>query len=80
MVEDGKSLGFTYMDRILDYFAIEVVTDYENNIKQHFVEHLLHFLNVFYNKKEIMATGSEVEKKKLFADIKAAKNFLLIQE
>jgi trehalose-6-phosphate synthase len=34
------------MNTVLDYLAIDIITMYENNIKQHFVEYVERFVNV----------------------------------
>ena len=59
------------------YIAKDVVKDYENNIKLHFVDHLDRFLNVLFNKKERM---KNLDERKLFFDeLKTAKNMILFQ-
>ena len=39
----------------LDYLAIEVITMYETNVKQHFVEYVERFVNVSWEKKALIA-------------------------
>ena len=40
------------MGQILDYLATDIVTSYENNIKQRYVTYVERFVNVLYRKKE----------------------------
>ncbi len=48
----GELLSYYHLDTCLDYMAKEVITAYENNIKQHFVEYVERFVNVFWCKNE----------------------------
>ncbi|KAH9251813.1 hypothetical protein BASA81_010256 [Batrachochytrium salamandrivorans] len=61
------------------YIAVDVVKDYENNLKLHFVQHLIRFLEFVYKKSEVMATGDKQARAKLFADLRAARDFVLFQ-
>ena len=86
MVKEDEPLGFVNKDQILQYVAVEVVKDYENNIKLHFVDHLDRFLKVLFKQKETLAVlkleGPEQAKegrKRFFDRLKRAKEFLLIQ-
>src|SRR5665647_611651 len=45
-------LDYLHMNTILDYLATDILTMYENNIKQHYVEYVERFVNVFLKKKE----------------------------
>lgn len=47
-------LNYRDMTGTLDYLATDVVTMYENNIKQHFVEYVERFVNVSWHKKELL--------------------------
>ena len=40
------------MNTVLDYLAIGILTMYENNIKQHFIEYIERFVNVVWRKKQ----------------------------
>ena len=46
-----ETLDYTYMNTILDYLTIDILTMYENNIKQHYVEYIERFVNVMWDKK-----------------------------
>jgi uncharacterized metal-binding protein len=42
------------MNTVLDYLAIDILTMYENNIKQHFIEYIERYVNVVWRKKAIV--------------------------
>ena len=46
-----ECLDYTYMNTILDYLTIDILTMYENNIKQHYVEYVEKYVNVVWHKK-----------------------------
>ncbi len=50
----GETLNYRYMNSVLDYLAIDILTMYENNIKVHFIEYIERFVNVFWRKKEMV--------------------------
>jgi hypothetical protein len=50
-----EKLNYRHMNTVLDYLAIDIITMYENNIKQHFVEYVEHFVNVSWEKKALVA-------------------------
>jgi hypothetical protein len=43
------------MTTVLDYLAIDVITMYETNVKQRFVEYVERFVNVSWEKKAMVA-------------------------
>ena len=47
----NEELDYVRMNVILDYLSTEIVTMYENNIKQHYVEYLERYVNVHWEKK-----------------------------
>ena len=51
----GQELNDRNMCEDLHYLAIDVVTMYETNIKQHFVEYAGRFVNVWWGKKALVA-------------------------
>ncbi|KAH9257611.1 hypothetical protein BASA81_004060 [Batrachochytrium salamandrivorans] len=59
MTDPKEKLGFTNKAQLLQYIAVDVVKDYENNLKLHFVQHLIRFLEFVYKKSEVMATGEQ---------------------
>jgi len=56
-----ETLDYTYMNTILDYLTIDVLTMYENNIKQHYIEYIERYVNVVWKKKQ---TFEEIKDKK----------------
>lgn len=48
-----KTLDYTHMNTILDYLTIDILTMYENNIKQHYIEYVERYVNVMW-KKDLM--------------------------
>ena len=77
MTDSNEKLGFTNMLQLLQYIAVDVVKDYENNIKLHFVQHLDRFLGVLYQKKERLAMKED--HKQLFLELRTASKYLLFQ-
>ena len=47
-----EELDYKRMNTILDYLKVELLTAYENNIKQHYIEYVERFVNVCFKKKE----------------------------
>ena len=47
----GEELNYTYMNTVLDYLAIDIITMFENNIKQHYIEYIERYVNVIWRKK-----------------------------
>ena len=39
------------MNTILDYLTIDILTMYENNIKQHYIEYVERYVNVVWERK-----------------------------
>lgn len=52
--QQGEELDYKHMNTVLDYLAIDILTMYENNIKQHFIEYVERFVNVVWRKKEMI--------------------------
>jgi hypothetical protein len=48
-------LDYRNMTTVLDYLATEVITMYETNVKQRFVEYVERFVNVSWEKKALVA-------------------------
>ena len=57
-------LEYTYMNTILDYLTMDVMTCYENNIKEHFVEYVERYVNVIWQKKFMIDKIRKVKKTK----------------
>ena len=47
----GEEMSYLNMNTILDYLAIDIITMYENNIKQHFIDYIERYVNVIWRKK-----------------------------
>ena len=58
-----KKVPYTYLNTVLDYMTETILTCYENNIKQHFIEYLERYINVIYNKKESLKNKNKEEVK-----------------
>jgi hypothetical protein len=76
-IAEGEELGYTNMSQILFYLTTDLLTDYENNIKQHYVEYVERFINVVFRKKEKCASMSKEKKSKFLASLRKIKNQLL---
>lgn len=48
----NETLDYIHLNTVLDYLTIDILTMYENNIKQHYVEYVERYVNVSYKKKE----------------------------
>lgn len=73
-----ESLSYKNMNTMMDYGFDKLVTNYENNIKQHFVEHVERFVNVMMKKKErLNEFESDIEKKKFLEKLRKIKNGVL---
>lgn len=57
-------LEYTHMNTILDYLTIDVLTMYENNIKQRYIECVERYVNVVWRKKYITKAIRKVKKTK----------------
>lgn len=81
-----EQLDYTYMNTILDYLTIDILTMYENNIKQHYIEYVERYVNVVWRKNEMIKlirkfknTKREREEtiNKLCSELRKIKNDLL---
>ena len=76
--EDIEYLQHPYLTQILGYCATEIVTEYETNIKQHYVEYVERFVNAFYDKKATAATlTTEKEKEEFINNLRKYKQAIL---
>ena len=57
-------IEYTHMNTILDYLSISIITDYENNIKCHYVEYIERYVNVIWKKKFIIEKIRKIKKTK----------------
>ena len=82
-----NDLDYLHMNTILDYLATDILTMYENNIKQHYIEYLERFVNVNWNKKEtidkineekdLSKNQKEIQIKEFVAELRKVKLDLL---
>jgi transposase len=49
-----EKLNYRHLNTVLDYLSTDIITMYENNIKQHYVEYVERFVNVVWRKKELL--------------------------
>jgi hypothetical protein len=59
-----ETLDYKYLNTVLDYLTIDILTMYENNIKLHFVEYVERFVNVVWRKKFISDKIRKIKKTK----------------
>ncbi len=78
-----NDLSYKYMNTVLDYLTVDVITTYETNIKQHFVEYVERYVNVVLEKSQqieiIKAKNKESKKlvEKLCRELRKVKSDLL---
>ena len=73
-----QKLPYTNILTVLEYMTETIITSYENNIKQHFVEYVERFVNVMFDKEKIInATVSEEERKQILQFLRNIKNDIL---
>eukprot|EP00835_Amoeboradix_gromovi_P006946 NODE_954_length_2799_cov_0.717037.p1 type:complete len:298 gc:universal NODE_954_length_2799_cov_0.717037:888-1781(+) len=80
----NEKLSFCHMNTTLDYLSTDVITIYENNIKQNYVEYVERFVNVLWRKKELISVINIVHRNeiinKLCRQLRYIKNDLLRPE
>ncbi len=47
---DDEPPSYTHLSGVLDYASVQVVTAFENNIKEHFVEYVESYVNAVWQK------------------------------
>jgi hypothetical protein len=55
-------LNYVHLNTVLDYMSTDIITMYENNIKQHYVEYVERFVNVSWRKKELVTIIKKYKK------------------
>lgn len=73
----GEPLGYKNMNTVLAYLTTDMLTVYETNIKQHYVEYVERFINVVFRKKDAYASMSKDEKSVFLASLRKIKSQLL---
>ena len=66
--------------RIFIYVATDIVTAFENNIKQNYVSYIERFINVLFNKKGHLSTLNKEEKTTFLSTLRKHKNTILGSE
>ena len=64
----------------MNYLATDIVTSYEENIKQHYVEYVERFVNVLYQKKKIVSSLSKDDFSAFVNKLKKVKKDILNKE
>ena len=62
--EEDEELDYTHMNTILDYLTIDILTMYENNIKQHYIEYVERYVNVIWERKFMTKQIRKIKKTK----------------
>jgi hypothetical protein len=61
-------LDYTHLNTVLDYLTTSIITMYENNIKQHYIEYVERYVNIIWKKKatliKIKDENKDEEKRK----------------
>lgn len=79
-------LEYTKLNTVLDYLAIDILTMYENNIRQRFVGYVEYFVNIVWRKKELVglmrkrfktAKARQAAVSKLCRQLRSIKNDIL---
>lgn len=73
-------LSYKNMNTVLAYLTTDLLTVFETNIKQHYVEYVERFINVVFGKKEKCPSMSKEEKAVFCASLRKLKNQLLSGE
>ena len=60
----NEELEYTHMNTILDYLTIDILTMYENNIKQHYIDYVERYVNVVWKQKFMTNLIRKVKKTK----------------
>lgn len=63
-LRQDEELDYTYMNTILDYLTIDILTMYENNIKQHYIDYVERYVNVVWKQKFMTNQIRKVKKTK----------------
>jgi len=79
-------LDYTYLNTVLDYLTVDILTMYDNNIQLHYVEYVERYVNVVWKKKFIVdkirklaitKKDRETRIRNLCSDLRKIKNDLL---
>lgn len=56
LLGDDMKLCFTHLNTVLDYESVDIITNIENHIKEHFIDCLFRYINVIVEKKKMEET------------------------
>jgi hypothetical protein len=82
----NDELDYRHMNTILDYLTIDILTMYENNVKQHYIEYVERYVNIVWKKKKIIElirkkrisqTEKEQRVNKMCSQLRKIKNDIL---
>src|SRR3990170_6468689 len=71
LLNNNDKLSFTHLNTLLDYEAVDIITNIENHIKEHYTDFLFRYINVKLNKKNM-----EKQIKEDFSNVKLRKRTL----
>ena len=60
----NNPLDYTYMNTVLDYLTMDILTMYENNIKLHYVDYLERYVNTVWKKDYLIEKIRKIKKTK----------------
>lgn len=60
----NEELDYINMGNILNYLTIDILTMYENNIKQHYIEYVERYVNIVWEKKFMIEKIRKIKKSK----------------
>ena len=87
MVDQNEIISYVNLTQVMRYESLKIVTAYENNIKQHFVQYVERYVNVCYEKKRnvseientvLLTAAQKLQAKRLlFNQLRLIKNDIL---
>lgn len=63
--KNDKSIDITGLQNTVRYMITDIITDYENNIKMRFFDHLKNYINCLFDKKNYITFIKKIEKNKI---------------
>lgn len=84
-----EDIEYTHLNTVLDYLTIDILTMYENNVKNHFVDYVERYVNVVWRKNFLIGKIRKLKKTKkereraithFCSQLRAIKNDLLSTE
>lgn len=53
LLGNEKKISFTHLNTVLDYESVDIITNIETHIKEHYIDFLFRYINVFVDKHSI---------------------------